>query len=227
MKSANITATDGRVLSAFSPVINQIIDSSVDEKIKSEVDKSKIFIGVVTKFYPYLDKAEVKVDDKLILCKVLHRMHGSVIDFFTPEGDDGFCEKLKEPCVYPRGELNVAIVDILDNTHEMLLLGYYYKEDVLFSTPAKQGHYKISNIGATNRWGFDIGEGSISIRSMDGVEFTEGEFHEDNSTVEYANTDNVYTKEKVYTKEEVDELIREAIDDLREEILGDTGDTTT
>ena len=39
MKSANITATDGRVLSAFSPVIKSVVESKIDKKIKSEVDK--------------------------------------------------------------------------------------------------------------------------------------------------------------------------------------------
>ena len=227
MKSANITATDGRVLSAFSPVIKSVVESKIDKKIKSEVDKSKIHIGILTKFYPYLDKAEVKVDNKLILCKNLHRMHGSLIDFFTPEGDASFCEKLKEPCILPRGQLNVLIADIKDNTDEMLLLGYYFKGDVFCSTPAEQGHYKISNIGATNHWGFDIGSGNIKISSCEGVEFKEGEFHSEDTIVEYANSENVYSKKELYTKTEVDEAIKQAIEELRNEILGDTSDTSS
>lgn len=225
MKSRDITATDGRVLNAFHPVIKSVIDSEVNDKIKSEVDKSKIHIGVLTKYYPYLDKAEVKVNNKLILCKILHRMHGSLIDFFTPEGEQGFCETLKEPCIIPRGELDCLIADINDNSKEQVLLGYFLKNDVIYSSPADSGHYRISDLGATNEWCFDIGRGNINLDSSDGVTFTEGLVPDANTIVEYADTSNVYSKENVYTKKEVDNLIKKAIDDLREEI-GDTSDTT-
>ena len=213
----NITATDGRVKSAITPVINSVVDSKLEKEIKKEVDKSKIQIGILTKYYPYLDKAEVKVDDKIILCKILHRMHGSLVDFFTPLGDSSFCETLKEPCIIPRGELDCLVADINDNTKEQLLLGYFLKNDILYTHPAEPGHYRIADLSATNEYGLDIGAGGINLNSNEGVTFTEGLTSSDNSVVEYANNNNVYPKEEVYTKEEVDELI----DKLRKELTGE------
>ncbi|MBR0272361.1 MAG: hypothetical protein IJQ68_10320 [Methanobrevibacter sp.] len=226
MKSSDITATDGRVIKAFSPIIHSVIDSTVNDKIKSEVDKSKIHIGVLTKYYPYLDKAQVKVGNKLIFCKILHRMHGSIIDFFTPDGDASFCEILNEPCIIPRSELDCLIADINDNTKEQLLLGYFIKEDIVFINPAKQGHYRISDVGSTNEYGLDVGTGNICINSNNGVTFTEGLIADENTVVEYATSDNVYDKKEIYTKEEVDEEIKKAIDKLREELTGDNSDST-
>lgn len=226
MKSRDITATNGRVMNALSPVIKSAVESTVTDKIKTEVDKSKIHIGILTKFYPYLDKAEVRVNDKLILCKILHRMHGSLVDFFTPDGDASFCEILNEPCIIPRSELDCLVADIGDNTREQLLLGYFLKDDVVYISPAESGHYKINDAGSTNNWGLDIGVGNINLDSANGVTFTEGEIPDDNAIVEYASSENVYNKKEIYTKKEVDAAIKKAIDDLREEILGDTSDTT-
>ena len=77
MKSSNnITATDGRLISAITPIIHNVVEDSLETTVKKEVNASKIHIGALTKYYPYLDKAEVKVGDKLILGKILHRMHG-------------------------------------------------------------------------------------------------------------------------------------------------------
>ena len=215
--SSNITATDGRVMSAISPVIDSVVDEKLKTEIKKEIDKTKIQIGVITKYYPYLDKADVKVDDKLILCKILHRMHGSLVDFFTPLGDASFCETLKESCIIPRGELDCLIADINDDTKEQLLLGYFLKNDVIYTHPAEQGHYRIADLSATNEYGLDIGAGNISFNSNEGVTFTEGLTSSESSVVEYANNNNVYSKEEVYTKEEVDELI----DKLRKELTGE------
>ena len=226
-RSSNITATDGRVISSLKPIINSVVDSKMEKEVKKEIDKSKIHIGVLTKYYPYLDKAEVKVDDKLIICKILHRMHGSLVDFFTPTGDSSYCEKLKERCIIPRGELDCLVADINDNSKEQLLLGYFLKNDVVYTAPATAGHYRIADLGATNNWGFDIGEGQIGLDSSEGVTFTEGIRETDNTVVAYANSENVYDKNSVYnktetyTREEVDELIKKAIDDFRKEIFPD------
>ena len=225
--SNNVTVTNARVISAMSPIIKSVVEPNIKKEIKKEVNTSKIHTGILTKYYPYLDKAEVKVDNKLILCKILHRVHGSLVDFFTPTGDSSFCEKLKEPCIIPQGELDCLIADINDNTKEQLLLGFFLKNDVLYTSPANPGHYKITNLGATNEWGLDIGDGNIKLDSSDGVTFTEGLVQKENTIVEYATSDNVYGKKEVYTKKEVDNAIKKAIDDLRNEILGDSSDTTS
>ena len=231
-KSNNITVTDGKIFSAMTPVVNSVVDTKVEKEIKKEIDKSKIHLGVLTKYYPYLDKAEVKADNKLIICKILHRMHGSLVDFFTPEGDKSFCDKLNEPCIIPRGELDCLIADINDNTKEQLLLGFFLKNDVLYTSPANPGHYRIADLGATNEWGLDIGVGDINLNSNQGVTFTEGFTEKENNVIQYADNENVYdkdsvyTKEETYNKEEVDELIKKAIDDFKTEILGESDDIT-
>ena len=238
-KSSNITATDGRVIGSIKPIISSVVDSKLEKEIKKEVDKSKIHIGVLTKYYPYLDKAEVKVGNKLIVCKILHRMHGNLVDFFTPAGDSTFCDKLNEPCIIPQSELDCLIADINDDTQEQLLLGYFLKNDVIYTAPANPGHYVIADLGSTNEFGLDVGVGKINLKSNNGVTFTEGLVEKENKDIVYANSDNVYTKKDVYkksevykkslvyTKEEVDELIKKAIDDFRKEIFpdDDVGDT--
>lgn len=238
-KSSNITATDGRVIRSIEPIIHSVVDTKMEKEVKKEIDKTKIHLGVLTKYYPYIDKAEVKVNNELIVCKILHRMHGSLVDFFTPEGDKDFCEKLKEPCIIPRGELDCLVADINDNTKEQLLLGYFLKNDVIYTTPANPGHYRIVDLSATNEYGLDIGVGDIQLNSNEGVTFTEGFVAKENKNIVYANSENVYTKNDVYkksevykkslvyTKEEVDELIKKAIDDFRKEIFpdDDVGDT--
>lgn len=227
MKTSNtITTTDGRVINAISPIIESVVNDKLNTEIKKEVDTSKIHLGILTKYYPYLDKAEVKVGKKLIVCKILHRMSGSLIDFFTPRGDYDFCETLKEPCVIPQGELDVLIADINDNTHEMLLLGYYIKDDIVYTSPAVQGHYRIADLGGTNEFGLDIGTGEINLDSVNGVTFNEGLTPSETNCVDYANSSTVYTKKEVYTKEEVDELISKAINDLKNELLEDDTDAT-
>ena len=236
-RSQNITATDGRLKESFTPIVHSIVDSKLEKEVKKEVDKSKIQIGVVTKYYPYIDRAEVKLENKTIICRILHRMHGSIVDFFTPLGDASFCETLKEPCIIPRGELDCCVAEINDNTKDYLLLGYFLKNDVLYTHPADPGHYRIVDLSATNEYGLDIGVGDINMNSNTGVTFTEGLTPRDNNVVEYANNedvpekDSVYTKDEtynklevynkteVYTKEEVDELIGR----LREELGGGGG----
>ena len=229
----NITATNGRVINSMKPVIESVVNEKLETVVKEEIDKTKIHIGVLTKYYPYLDKAEVKVDNKTIICKVLHRMHGSLVDFFTPLGDSAFCEKLKERCIIPRGELECLIADVNDNTKEQLLLGFFLQNDVLYTHPAEMGHYKIVDLAATNEYGLDIGRGTFNVYSNEGVNFTEGLTEAENTTVNYADTNDVYTKSEtydrkhLYTRKQVDDLIKKAIDDLREEILGDDTDDTT
>ena len=240
MKLSDITATDGRVKNAISPVIDSVVDSKIEKQIKKEIDKSKIQIGVLSKYYPYLDKAEVKLGNKTVLCKILHRMHGSLVDFFTPLGESSFCETLKEPCIIPRGELDCLVADINDDTKERLLLGYFLKNDIIYTRPANPGHYRVADFSATNEYGLDVGVGDILLNSNKGVTFTEGFVESENTVVEYANNEDVYdkgevytkketynktetyNKQEVYTKEEVDKLI----EDLKEELLGDTDDTT-
>ena len=65
MNSSNVTVTEGRLKKALKDNIEPIMLPKVERTITKEVNNSKIRTGVITKFYPYLDKAEVKFCIKL------------------------------------------------------------------------------------------------------------------------------------------------------------------
>lgn len=229
MKANSIAVTDARVHRALDNKINQVIDKrNIPAMITKAVTDAKIHTGVVVKYYHYKDQALVRfTDNTYVLCGLLHQMNGNLIDFFTPEGELKFCEDLQEPYIQPRAELHVMVADINNGDDTQLILGYYNPNDITYTAPAEQGHFKITNINATNEFGVDIGNGKVTIKSIEGVSFTEGLFPEDETDVVYANSDDVplardvYTKNEVYTKAQVDKLI----EDLREEILGDSDDS--
>lgn len=224
----NITLTNKRQYDPLKLLVNQIIDDrKIEETINKTVDASKIRTGKLLKFYPYLDKAEVQLNNitKPVLCRMFHRFGGSLIDFFTPEGENAFCETLKEPCILPREQLHVLVADISnEDAKEMLMLGYYHPEDIVGIKPADQNYFKLTNIGATNIWGIEIGNGEIKINTMAGITYTEGEFHADNTEVNYADIENIYTKNEVYTKKEVDDLIAQMKQEIIDEIINDEGE---
>lgn len=218
MKTTNdITLTNGREFKTLDIVVNKVIDNrKIEQTIEETVDAAKIRTGKINKFYPYFDKAEVKLDNisKPVLCKILHFMGGVLIDFFTPEGEMSFCETLNEPCILPREELHVLVADISNQDNkEMLILGYYHPNDITGIKPAQQGYFKITNIGATNIWGIEIGNGEIKVSTNEGVKFTEGEFHADDTVINYAND------KEIYTKDEVNELLAQMKQEIIDEIV--------
>lgn len=217
--SENITLTNGRQYSVLRMLVNRIVDErKIEEKVNKTVDASKIRTGKLVKFYPYLDKAEVQLDNlnKNVICKKFHFIGGSLLDFFTPEGESAYCMNLQEPCIIPREELHVLVADISnEDSNEMLLLGYYHPRDIVGIKPASPGYFKITNVGATNTWGVQIGCGEVNVATYDGVQYTQGEFHEDDTIIDYANSKEVYTKEEVKT------LLKEMKKEIIEELKGD------
>ena len=132
MGTKDITVTKGRVEEAIEGAITRTIGPKTTQQITNAVDNTKIRTGIITKFYPYLDKAEVSLDntDEKVLCKILHRYGGEMLDFFTPNGDEDYCTELHEPCIIPRGDLQVLIVNIHDSdSDDWLMLGYYAAEE--------------------------------------------------------------------------------------------------
>ena len=102
MKSSNdVTVTDARMKDVLKKQVVPLVMESVSPVITREVETAKLRTGVVTKFYPYLDKAEVELDNSnlKVLCRLPHKFGGALIDFFTPAGDEDFCEDFKEPCI--------------------------------------------------------------------------------------------------------------------------------
>ena len=210
MKSSqNITLTDARTKKSFDNLITNAIMPSVQETIQKEVEDSKIQPAKVTKFYPYLDKAEVQFleSKKKVICKLLHLYSGSLLDLFTPDGESKFCDKLKEPCIIPHSPLYCLVVDINDKSKEQLLLGYYHSTEFTGFQPAPKGGMKIISFGGYKQNYIEFNGRKIIIRTSKDIHMEKGEYTGTDETVERVNSGDVYTKNELYTKAEVEELI--------------------
>lgn len=232
--SKDLVMTDKRAQQAFDDAITRVTLPRINEQIKSSVDNERLRTGVIRKFYPWLDKAEVKFDNvnKKVLCKVLHRFGGELLDLFTPNLDRwGFDDKLKERYIVPRGAIHVVVANLHDaDSDEHLILGSYQNEELVGLNPAAPGNFKIATRGGHNQFWLKFGYDGLDIRLPNTSTMKVGEMDKDMTEIDYADATTVYTKEEVYskdevyTKEEVDELIREAI----QEALGEDGaDDTT
>ena len=230
MKTANgITSTTGRLEQSINQAVNRVAGPQITQQINEKVEDERIRTGVITKFYHYLDKAEVRLDnsDELVLCKILHRFGGDLIDLYTPlEEELTFCDTLKEPCVIPRSQLHVCVLNIHDaDSEEQLILGFYQNEELVNLNPASPGNFKIVNRASENQFWIKFGADGLDLRLPSSPTTNIGEMDKDMGPIDYADSSNVYTKEEVYTKQEVDELISKAI---AEALNGedDTDDTT-
>lgn len=184
--SENITVTDARLRNALKNEFNYSISPEINTKISKVTQDLKMQIGVMTKFYPYLDKAEIRLkNNKLILCKILHRYTGNLIDFFTPDGEDDFCDKLKEPCIIPRSELECLILDINNNTKEQILVGFINSEELIGLNPAKKGNLKLMDIEGTNQYWIKFGGDGLHFRLPSDSTINVGELDSDMNLIEY------------------------------------------
>lgn len=189
MKSGNITATDARLKKALTNNINSLVTNEITKTITTTVDNSKIRTGVVTKFYPYINKVEVKLDNgSITICKILHFFSGALLCLFTPDGEEAFCDNLNQPCIIPLGNLTCLLADINEtDSEEYVLLGYYIPEELSTGvTPPNPGNFTINSIGATTT-----------------------------KTIGFGNEGLKLSLDDYYTKEDVDKLI----DDLKEELI--------
>ena len=231
MNSNDITVTEGRLKQSIDDAVTRSIGNKISQQITNAVENERVKTGVITKFYQFLDKVEIKIDDSedTVICRILHRFGGELIDFYTPTGEDSFCDNLKEPCIIPRGELHCCILNINDDTDDWLMLGYYNAEELIGINPAAAGNMKIVTRGGTNQFWIKFGYDGLDIRSTTPATMNVGDTDDDMAPVDYANSSNVYTKEEVYnksevyTKAEVDELIEQRIT----EILGEEDNDTT
>ena len=194
--SKNITATKGRLHSQFSNVVNNVLTSkNIPGQIQKAVDNEKIRTGVITKFYPYLDKAEVQLDnlDKTIVCKILHRFGGEMIDFFTPlEYESDYCENLHEPYIIPKAAQHVCVLNINDaDSEENLILGYYQNEEIVGFDPAKPGNVKLAFLRETNEYWIEFGNDGLNIRLPNKPELASGLLDEEMEDVDYVSTSDV------------------------------------
>ena len=223
-------------MKALSQPVNHIINNTVPQKIEKVSENLKIKTGVITKFYPYLDKAEVRLDgsNEKIIGKPLHRFGGDLIDFYTPLADKKiFCDNLKEPAIIPRSRQHVCLVDIPDRDFS-LILGYFQDEDEMVGfNPAAPGNVKLMSMLETNVYWIKFGRDGFEYRLPSTPNMSVGDLDENMQDFDYADSTTVYTKEEVYnkdevyTKEEVDELIAEKVAEAIAELQGDDNDDTT
>lgn len=220
MKSSDkINVTDARLRNALKSEFDYSVMPGINNKILKVAYDSKMQVGVITKFYPYLDKVEVKLrNGTLILCRILHRFGGSLIDFYTPDGERDYCTKLKEPCIIPRSEFECLILDVNDTSKEQILVGYFISEELIGSNPAHSGNMKLVYIAGDNEYWIKFGREGLDIRLPDSLVMNQGRLDEEMETVDYINSNNFYTKE------EVDKRIEEAIANA---LGGNTDDITS
>lgn len=211
MKSDNVTVTQARMKQALNQRLGRVIENNTQKVITKEVESLQIRTGIITKFYPYWDKAEVELDntDKKVLCKILHRFGGELTEYYTPAGDEIFDDGRKEKCIIPRAELHCLIVNINDeDSNEYLLLGFYENEELVGVNPASEGNIKIVTRGGTNQFWIKFGYDGLDLRLPDSITATTGALDEEMIENKYANSDDVYTKE------EIDKML----EDLKEEL---------
>ena len=63
MKSDNVTVTQARMKQALNQRLGRVIENNTQKVITKEVESLQIRTGIITKFYPYWDKAEVELDN--------------------------------------------------------------------------------------------------------------------------------------------------------------------
>lgn len=209
--SDNITVTDGRLNKALQNQVEPLILPKVTKQVNKAVNDSKFQIGTMTKFYPYLDKCEITLNNsEKIICNILHRFGGEIVDYFTPFGDSDFCDNLKEPCIIPRAGPTCLVLDVNDDTNEQILVGYL-SDELLGIDPAETGNIKISMTDIDNEGFITFGYNGLNIRSKKSPSVDIGEVFDEETKVDYANSKDVYTKA------EIDKIVEE----LRKEIHGD------
>lgn len=206
--SDKINVTDARLRKALKSEFDFSVMPGINNKIFKVASDSKMQIGVMTKFYPYLDKSEVKLrNNSLILCRNLHHFSGNLIDFFTPEGEYDYCSELKEPCIIPREEIECLILDVNDSTNEYILVGFLGMEELIGMNPAKPGNLKLVSKADDNEYWIKFGGDNLNIRVPEGLVMNQGRLDEEMQTIDYVTPDDTYSKTEIDIK--LDEIIND------------------
>ena len=208
----NITVTDGRMKRALEKRMEPYVQKEATKIVQKALDKSMARLGKVTKVYPYLDKAEVKLSQskKKVLCKLPHHYMGNIIDLYVPQGERAFCEKLKEPCVIPLSPIPCAVLKIHEkDSSEYFIVDYYTQNDLLYISPPSPGHARLTCMTATNETYVEFGGKGLEVLSSKPLKISHGQYENDVTEVNYADADKVYSKEEVYNKTEVDDALKD------------------
>lgn len=202
-KIDSITTTKGRLLKAYENGLGTFVHKDVVKTVKTNVDTAKIRTGKVTKFYPYLNKAEVQLDNlnKKVISTILHHYGGELTDYYTPNGDEDFCKKLHEPCIIPRFELKCLVVKIHEtDSQEYLLLGYLESDEIIGNNIAPKGNIRLSSVGATNEYYVQFGSQGLQIGSKEKPKVEIGDMEDETKELDYVFAEDVYNKEEIDNK---------------------------
>lgn len=203
--SRSITDTNGRLLSSLAKISDKVYEGkNVESKIVKAVNDSMIHEATVLKCYPALSKYLVKINDtgEEVLCKTSLLMNGGVIFLFTPRGDRGFCDDLKEPCVFPWSRLDCFVAPV-SNSDEWVFLGFFTPTEWVGINPSKQGHFKLIATASLKHYSLSFGLSGLSI--VNNGEINKEEIDESGNSV----------SPKYYSQEEVDALLKEYDDRVK------------
>ena len=205
MNSNDMTITQGRLEESIKNAVNHVMGPNITQQISKTVEEERIQTGRVIRFYPYIDKALVRLDasKKKVMCKILHRCGGDMIDFYTPlESEKKYDDKLNEPYILPRANQDVCVLKINNGNSnvEHIILGYYNKSEIVGFSPASPGNVKFVAVTETNPYWLSFGRDGLDVRLSNkptaevgvlGTEMTPLEYTEQktfNSTVNELNT---------------------------------------
>jgi len=193
--------TDGRVRESLHGQFKQFLEGeNISEQIVKNIENHGIKKGKVLEVYHYLDKSLVKLSDgKEVEAWHLHRCLGSVIDLYTPEGEQIISKKKSEPCIIPKYDLKSLVAEV--GKDEYVLLGYFNPNMVGAFSPADKGTYVVKTLTDTSQGGLTVGPQEIKLTSNNGVSFKEQDLGE-STEINYANSENTYTKQEVYNKDQ-------------------------
>ena len=187
-----ITVTDGRLNKALQRKIEPIIVPQVSQKIDKAQKDSKIQTGKMSKFYQHLDKCEVELQNGgKVICKILHRYCGELLDFYTPRGDEAYCDKLHEPCIIPMQEIECLVLDVNDDSDEQIVIGYIISDEIIGMNPAGAGNAKFSFSNGINEFWVKFGDDGLDFRLPEKFVTNVGEMDEDMTPVDYVSSDTI------------------------------------
>ena len=220
------TVTNSRVRNSLRSHFKEFLDSEkIPEQINQKIQEHSIKKGVVREVYHYLDISLVELSDNTkVEAYHLHRTLGNIVDLFTPIGEQVISERKHEPCIIPRFQLKCLVAEV--GKDEYVLLGFYNPNMEGSYSPAENGHYIIKTVNDGFQAGLDISSDNIGIISHTGASFVEANVGE-NTTIDYANSKDIYTKDEVYKKSQtynktqIDDLIQAIWDYIRPEDDGD------
>ena len=213
--------TNERTKNALHNQFKDFLDGeNIESQINKKIEEHSLKEGKIIEFYPYLDMALVELSNKKqVEAHILHRCYGGIVDLFTPLGEQVISETKHEPCIIPRFYQDVLVAEV--GTDKYVLLGYFNLSERMVGSfsPAKSNEYLIKSLSDTNQGGLSVTPSDINISSANSITFQQSDVGE-TTDIEYANSENTYTKQQVYNKAQVDALLKEIWDYIRPEDNG-------